>query len=106
MRRARDCTAGVFEILANKSLVAVSAKCCAKREKPRRDWDGRQGSQNRLFLHDAEGHFDKAAEPEFLIRIGAIENRAGLKAHLQAVPGSTIVKAGFDRVLFSRISRG
>ena len=31
MRRARDCAAGVIETLAIKSLVAVSAKFCAKR---------------------------------------------------------------------------
>ena len=32
MRRARDCTAGVFETCANKSLVAIAAKFCANTE--------------------------------------------------------------------------
>src|SRR6266566_6416545 len=47
-RRARDCTAGVSETLANNSLVAAISKSCAKLAEVRRDLEARQGSSKRL----------------------------------------------------------
>src|ERR1039458_7719470 len=43
MRRARDCTEGVCETRANKSLAAAIAESCAKQEQNRRRGELRQG---------------------------------------------------------------
>src|ERR1035438_2052608 len=48
MRRARDCTAGAFETLANKSLAAAIAKSCAKQDQRRRRGKLRQGGKPRV----------------------------------------------------------
>src|ERR1035438_3185517 len=60
-RRARDCTAGAFETLANNSLVAAIAKSCAKQDQRRRRGKPRQGgtrvTRNRSVAPVATSHF-------------------------------------------------
>ena len=71
-----------------------------------RDRIFRQDAESTLFLHEAEGHFDEAADPEFFIGVGAVEHGLGLKADAEAVPGSAVVEAGFDGILvFADLAR-
>jgi hypothetical protein len=50
-RRARDCTAGVFEISANKLLAARVTEFCAKRKESRSRNGFRQAGQAALFFN-------------------------------------------------------
>jgi Domain of unknown function (DUF4160) len=87
-RRARDCTAGAFDTLANNSLAAAILKSCAKQEQRRRRTKSSQGGKPRVA--NACGLTYKSRVPELsrffgiVIRMYAEAGAPHHEAHFHA----------------------